>query len=75
MKTGDRLPNGAIVIAEQAGVVLAAHPAGPTPYVTWRWDGQDPRSTSWGHYYSSVVRAALDYEERVAKQGGDARAA
>lgn len=75
MRPGDKLPNGATVIAEQAGVVFAFHPAGPTPYVTWRWDGLDPRSTSWGHYFSSVANAARDYEERVAQQGGDARAA
>lgn len=75
MKTGDRLPNGATVIAEQAGVVLAMTPGRPMPFVTWRWDGVKPDSTCWGHYYSSIARATEDYEKRVQGEGGDARAA
>lgn len=75
MKTGDKLPNGAIVIAEQAGVILAAYPEGLTPYAIWRWDGTDPRFTSWGSYFSSVAQAAEDFETRVLAMKGGSRAA
>jgi hypothetical protein len=64
MKTGDRLPNGAVVLLERSGVVLAHNEGAVQPYVTWKWDGTDPRSTFWGHYFHSLTSAASDFEIR-----------
>jgi hypothetical protein len=66
MKVGDWLPNGAVVLAEKAGVVLAFNNCGTKDeYVTWRWDGKDPATTIWGHYHKLLSNAALDFEARV----------
>lgn len=69
MKTGDQLPNGAIVLVEKEGVVLALNNCGTRDeYVTWRWDGLDRRSTTWGHYFPTLTEAAKDFDMRVALQ-------
>jgi hypothetical protein len=65
--TGDPLPNGATVL-EVNGLVILAKAKGPQPYVTWRWDGQDPRSTTWGNYFTSIAEAAQDFESRVGRE-------
>lgn len=72
MKTGDKLPNGAIVIEESNGVILAKTPRVfrdfPKEYVTWRWDGSHPDSTMYGNYFYSIAEAAKDFEGRVEAQ-------
>jgi hypothetical protein len=67
MKSGDWLPNGAQVLLERSGVILAVNDS-IEPYITWQWDGKDPASTVWGHYFKSIARAALDFESRAAIQ-------
>lgn len=63
MKTGTVLPNGACVMIERSGVILAVQDSAE-PFVTWRWDGTDPKSTTHGHYHTVLSRAALDFEDR-----------
>jgi hypothetical protein len=65
MKTGDWLPNGAVVLFERSGVVLAHSEGAVQPFVTWEWDGNDPATTIWGHYYRSIGAAAYDFESRA----------
>lgn len=66
LQPGTPLPNGAIVLLERSGVVLALNNCGTRDeFVTWRWDGKDPRSTYWGHYHRKFLDAARDFEERV----------
>lgn len=67
MKTGTRLPNGAIVLLEKSGVILAVQDS-VQPFVTWRWDGERMASTMYGNYFRSISNAAKDFEERVEKQ-------
>lgn len=64
LKVGDWLPNGAQVLAERSGVILAVSDKAVEPYVTWQWDERDPASTVWGHYYRSIGAAAYDFESR-----------
>lgn len=69
MKTGDELPNGAIVLLERSGVILAINNCGnDDEYVTWEWDGKNPASTSWGHYHRSLEAAAYDFESRFVRK-------
>lgn len=63
MKTGEVLPNGATVLLERSGIILAVKDSAE-PFVTWAWDGKDPKSTSWGHYHTVLSTAALDFEDR-----------
>ena len=64
MKIGDVLHNGATVIEFTDKAILAKWVNEITPYVTWRYFNDDPRSTSWGHYFSNLEDAVKDYEER-----------
>lgn len=68
-----RLPNGARLIDFtytggdiREGVVLA-ETGGVQPYVTWVFYRKDFSTTSYGHYFKSLVAAACDYEERKQK--------
>jgi hypothetical protein len=70
MKTGDKLPNGATVLLEKSGVILAVQDS-VEPFVTWLWNGTDPASTYWGHYWKRIHNAALDFEDRVERVGGE----
>jgi hypothetical protein len=67
MKTGDKLPNGAVVLLEKSGVILASQ-ISVQPYVTWRWDGVNPKSTTWGNYHTSIAKAAMDFEARCVRE-------
>jgi len=67
------LPNGARLIDftymgghVRTGVVLAEQ-KGVQPYVTWEFYRKDFSTTSYGHYFKSLVAAACDYEERKQK--------
>lgn len=64
MKIGDWLPNGTMVMFERSGVVLAFKENAAQPFCTWEWDGKDPSTTIWGHYYRSLSGAAIDFESR-----------
>ena len=63
---GETLPNGARVIAAN-GAVIFAHTGSVQPYVTWRWNGTDLRSTWSGNYFSDLVEAAKDFGARSQK--------
>jgi hypothetical protein len=64
-RIGNVLPNGAIVLEINDHVILAKNNTGTKDeYVTWRWDGKDPASTVFGHYFERLHNAALDFEER-----------
>lgn len=66
---GDQLPNGAVVLAERLGVILAFNnTGGRDEYVTWRWDGRDLSSTQFGNYWYTLSNAAVDFENRVSRQ-------
>lgn len=60
----------AVIIAEREvdggnhHVVLALDALGYQPYVTWIYD-QKNDNAFWGHYYSDIVTAAHDFEERA----------
>jgi len=56
------LPNGATLLEFTDQVVLAKNK--PDEYITWRWDGKDPKSTYWGHYFRTIGEAAADYDLR-----------
>ena len=63
MKIGDKLSNGAIVIATKHDLVLALWAENTvTPYVTWRVDRDG--SLYMGHYHQEIAVAVADYEER-----------
>jgi hypothetical protein len=64
MKIGDVLHNGATVLQFSDNAILATWGSKVTPFVTWRYFEGDPRSTSWGHYFSNLEDAVKDYEER-----------
>lgn len=75
VETGTKLPNGAIVLAVRDNVILARGDKGvviqdgkmvPTKveYITWKWDGKDPGSTVWGHYFKTLSEAAHSFEDR-----------
>ena len=69
LKFGTNLPNGAKVILEREGIILAYNNCGnQDEFVTWKWDGKDPKSTYLGHYSHSISLAARDFDERVAKE-------
>ena len=58
------LPNGADVLAESNGVVLARWEKDGRPeWITWRCDVGE---CYWGHYFRSRDAAVHDYMERVA---------
>ena len=75
---GDKLPNGATVIAyrakeEHEGVVLAIVPSEPDDrpvdaYASWRYGEPDdmskPPMTWSGHYHDDIAEAVADFEER-----------
>jgi hypothetical protein len=62
---GTTLPNGATVLYEDGGVILAFQESTMAPFITWRWDQEDPRTTCWGNYFKSLAQAAVDFEERL----------
>ena len=69
---GDRLPNGAIVIAASTNkanvwIVLAMRPDAPfDQYVTWECNRPgDGTDTRWGHYHTSLRAAVEDYYNRA----------
>ena len=68
METGQKLPNGALVICEKNGVVLAVTRYYPT-FITCLWDGENKRATC-GNYFQSIGDAAADFESRVAANEG-----
>lgn len=61
---GDRLPNGAIVIAQRGDAVLALR-RGYTyePFVTWAI-GPDGHTFS-GHYFNDLTEAVADFNTRA----------
>ena len=64
---GETLPNGAVVIAERARVVLAVLPGNrTTPYASWfiNADGM----TVLGHYSGNLEEAAVDWTARVLRE-------
>jgi len=69
---GSRLPNGATILeieydnANLMGIVFARS-SGFQPWVTWEFYRGDLASTSCGHYFSNLVEAALDFQERTKK--------
>ena len=69
---GEKLPNGATILEIEydnnnlMGIVLA-RVSGFQPYVTWEIYRGDLASTSCGHYFSNLVEAALDFQERTKK--------
>lgn len=78
LTTGSRLPNGAVVMEVRDNVILArgekgvvVTPKGEQPqyveYITWKWDGIHPNTTTWGHYFKSLSEAAKDFEARCEK--------
>lgn len=66
MQIGDVLHNGATVIEFNDKAILAKWINNTTPYVTWRYFNDDPRTTSWGRYFTNLEEAARDYQERKA---------
>lgn len=70
-RIGDRLPNGATVVASKGKneqwIVLCIRPQNSQPYVTWagttREDSEEVYTYT-GHYHSSFKPAYLDYEIR-----------
>jgi hypothetical protein len=67
-KFGTNMPNGAIIIEIRGRVILAKNNCGTREeYVTWMWDGEDLRSTSYGHYFDNILSAAKDFSERSVK--------
>jgi hypothetical protein len=63
-KTGEVLHNGAVVIEATNRVILAQWINEHTPFVTWVYYGNDPRTTAHGHYYTSLYDAVADYQAR-----------
>lgn len=65
-KPGDKLPNGAVVLASTFSfhkhVVLAQWGTGHHPYVTWRVD--EGGHTFLGHYFSNINEAMTDLGSR-----------
>ena len=61
---GDRLPNGATVVAIRNDVVLALRPGHVyDPYVTWSI-GPDGGTYS-GHYHNHLDEAVADFADRA----------
>jgi hypothetical protein len=68
MNPGDKLSNGAILIASDKNTqgdtyVLAIWYAANTPYVTW-YAGQNGGYYS-GHYHTNISSAVEDFKERL----------
>ena len=63
MGPGDKLANGALVIAIDNNVVLALWVDSYHPYVTWNIDAFSGLYA--GHYFDNIVPAATDYDNRV----------
>jgi len=63
-KKGEMLHNGAVVIEATNRVILAHWINEHTPFVTWVYYGNDPRTTAHGHYYTSLHGAVADYQTR-----------
>ncbi len=61
LNIGDTLPNGATLLAEHNGVVLAQ--VKPSEWATWQHNGD--YGTYWGHYTCNIVEAMTDYAERA----------
>lgn len=71
LPTGTKLPNGAVVMEECEGIILAKQDKARGPeYVTWRWDGTNPDSTYWGQYFDRLADAAANFTHRVDRQLG-----
>lgn len=71
LRAGDRLPNGSTVVEyvidqNGDGIVLAKDVNKTTPYATWEFYRNDPRSTSHGHYSFDETEAMQDYRARRA---------
>jgi len=64
MKVGQVLHNGATVVAWNDRVILARWTNDITPYVTWKWYRNDPRTTSHGNYHVSMNDAYVDFFSR-----------
>lgn len=64
MEVGQTLPNGATVIAWNNRVILAKWVNDVTPYVTWKWYFNDPRTTSHGNYHTTMETAYEDFFTR-----------
>lgn len=45
--------------------LLCFNPFREMRYVTWYRRTDDPKSTCYGHYYSSIIEAVLDYNKRI----------
>ena len=69
---GVALPDrAAVTVAARAhpsgeeGVVLAALPKSPTPWVTWRYTRTEDGLACWaGHYHFTFDDAVADFKER-----------
>lgn len=75
LKKGDVLKNGATVLAVRNNTVLADRGNVYEPYVTWEFRAADGSDTFWGHYFSDLTTAVLDFEERADRNGKQAYAA
>lgn len=64
MQAGDKLHNGAIVISWNDRAILARWTNDITPYVTWRWWDNDPRTTYGGNYHRDIDSAINDFYAR-----------
>ena len=65
-KTGDILPNGAVVAIAHEGIMLAHWRRGAfQEWVTWEYN--DEGHTHTGHYFQSLLSAVADYEIRRKK--------
>lgn len=60
LKPGDKLRNGATVVAVKPGVVLAVWK--DSEYVTWALN--DENDTCWGHYFQDFLSAVNDFNNR-----------
>jgi hypothetical protein len=62
-----QLPNGAEVISidYSSGTVLAQNIGAVQPYVTWKFYHGDLSTTSYGHYFSDLEPAKIDFVERI----------
>lgn len=64
LQTGDRLPNGAMLIAESGHVILAKFHE-PQPWVTWTLIFGRYESTGAGHYFTDLYDAVDDFYRRA----------
>jgi hypothetical protein len=68
MDLNDKLPNGAVYIFEQDGVIFAERPGAVQPWVTWLYDGRDYSTTVAGQYYGNIGDAVMAFHERVERE-------